>query len=87
MNLQHIDAVDRADHHAEVASDAMRFIDHEIECAVGAGDSIDALVSRVFTGDVALVAVDAALLIDPGDDLVVEVEVFPRRDGRATICR
>ena len=42
----------------------------------------DRLVAAVLAGDVAEPAVDALVLVDPGDDLVVQVELAPRLDPR-----
>src|SRR5580698_3994982 len=50
----------------------------------GAGDAVemDALMRAIPAGDVAEVAADALLLVNAGDDFVVEVEVFPVGDAR-----
>ena len=48
-----------------------------------AGDAVEmnALVCAIPAGNVAKVAADALLLVDAGDDLVVQVKVLPLRDA------
>ncbi|MCY1465761.1 hypothetical protein D9M71_839510 [compost metagenome] len=45
--------------------------------AIGLAQVGDGLVRGVFAGDVAAPAADAGLLVDLGDDLVVDVQVLP----------
>ena len=79
--LFHGDAIgDGAHELAEVAAYAFLFFD-----GVGVvGLTIcegNALVARVFAGNVAETAVDALALVDVGDVVVVDVEVFPMGEG------
>src|SRR3990167_9528491 len=75
---QHLDAVHhRAGDLAQVAAHALG-IDHLVPVAtVGLGQAGDGLVRGVFAGDVAAAATDAGVLVDPGDHLVVDVQVLP----------
>src|SRR5260221_735646 len=78
--LDHRDTtIDRADEHAEVAADALGFVDDRNAVAV-AHFKIDALVRAVPRGDVTEFAADAEVGIDLGDDSVIEVEVAPILD-------
>src|ERR1700722_10214531 len=70
------DAVlDRADQSAEIAADALSFIDHELTLAIDAGE--DRLMRRVFANDVTAPALNAELLIDLGFRDVIEIEILP----------
>ena len=83
IDAHHRDAlVNRADHAAQIAADAMFFVDLEGSCAAFVDQPVDALMGRVFAGDPAAVAVDARCGIDVRDDLVVEVEVVPVDETR-----
>src|SRR5688572_10298263 len=77
-------AVDGTDQAAQVAADAGLLVDLAVGATV-VGPALDRLVRAVLAGRVAEAATDALLLIDLGDDLVVEVELLPARvtrDGR-----
>ena len=50
-------------------------------------DIIDRLVGAVVAGGVAQVAVDALLLVDPGDEAPLLVELAPVRDRRHEVYR
>ena len=78
--LFHGDAIgDRAHELAEVTAYAFFFFDGVgvVGLAIFEGD---ALVARVFAGNVAETAVDALVLVDVGDVVVVDIEVFPMRE-------
>ncbi len=79
--LFHGDAIgDGAHELAEVAAYAFLFFDGVgvVGLAVLEGN---ALVARVFAGNVAETTVDAFVLVDVGDVVVVDVEVFPMGEG------
>ena len=65
---------------AEVAAHALFFFNGVgiVRLAVFEGDG---LVGGVFAGNVAETAVDALVLVDVGDVVVVDVEVFPMGEG------
>src|SRR6266702_3843581 len=87
--------VHRADNRAEIATDTIFFANFGNRFAGDASRAeavavrvhqVNALVSAVFAGDVAQIAADAPLVIDPGDPLIVQVQGFPvlqRRHGLA----
>src|SRR3546814_20522036 len=73
VDLDHGDAaLDRADVHAEIAADAFG-VDHLVALRAVVLDGGNGLVRGVLAGDVAEAALDAAVLVYPGDDLVVHV--------------
>ena len=79
--LLHGDAIgDGAHELAEVAAYALFFFDGVgvVGLAVLEGNG---LVGGVFAGNVAETAVDALVLVDVGDVVVVDVEVFPMGEG------
>ena len=77
------DAVlDRADEHAQIATDALGLVDDELAFAVDAGEN--RLVRSILANDVATAAFDAEILIDLGLDDVIEIEMLPVRDRRQT---
>ena len=79
--LFHGDAIgDGAHELAEVAAYAFLFFNGVgvVGLAISKGDG---LVRRVFAGNVAETAVDALALVDVGDVVVVDVEVFPMGEG------
>nr|GEU28076.1 hypothetical protein [Tanacetum cinerariifolium] len=62
---------------AQIAAHAL-FLDHLVGAAAGGVDELaDRLVRRVFARHVAAAALDAVVLVDLGDDLVIHVQVFP----------
>src|SRR3546814_16341574 len=69
-------ALDRADVHAEIAADAFG-VDHLVALRAVVLDGGNGLVRGVLAGDVAEAALDAEVLVYPGDDLVVHVEMLP----------
>ena len=79
--LFHGDAIgDGAHELAEVAAYAFLFFDGVgvVGLAIFEGNG---LVAGVFAGNVAETAVDAFVLVDVGDVVVVDVEVFPMGEG------
>ena len=79
--LFHGDAIgDGAHELAEVAAYALFFFDGVgvVGLAIFEGNG---LVAGVFAGNVAETAVDALVLVDVGDVVVVDVEVFPMGEG------
>src|SRR3546814_9502002 len=66
----------RADVHAEIAADAFG-VDHLVALRAVVLDGGNGLVRGVLAGDVAEAALDAEVLVYPGDDLVVHVEMLP----------
>ena len=79
--LFHGDAIgDGAHELAEVAAYALFFFDGVgvVGLAILEGNG---LVGGVFAGNVAETAVDALVLVDVGDVVVVDVEVFPMGEG------
>src|SRR3954467_7707253 len=77
IDLDHGDAVrNRADMLAEVAADAF-LIDHLVAPLAVHPFRRDGLVRGVLAGDVAEAALDALVLVDRGDGLVVDVEILP----------
>src|SRR5208282_301535 len=84
-------AVHGADNRAEIAAHAVglahlrdRFAGDaaRAEAMAVRRHQINALVGAVLAGDVAKVAADALVVIDPGDALVIEIQRLPLLDGR-----
>src|SRR5471030_3171929 len=72
-------ALHRAGDLAQIAADAL-LLDDLIRAHDGRVDQLrDRLVRRVFAGDITAAALDAVVLVDLGDDLVIHVQVFPVR--------
>src|SRR4051812_17909826 len=82
--------VHRTNHRAKIAADTLPFLYFRnwlarhapgtVATTVGIYES-DRLMGAIFAGDVAKIAADALVIIDPGDALVVEIERFPFLDG------
>ena len=75
--LYHSDAIGNGAHElAKVAAYALFFFDGVCVVRVAFGDA-DGLVRCVFAGNVTKPAVNAFVLVDVGNVVVVDVEVFP----------
>src|SRR5207249_2008119 len=82
--------VHRTNQRAKIAADTLPFFYFRNWLARHAPGTIaatagiyegDRLMGAIFAGDVAKIAADALVIIDPGDALVVEIERFPFLDG------
>src|SRR5207248_1654219 len=90
LDLDHADAAGNGTYkRTEVAADTFVFeyLGHMLQrhsvAKITGGPLFhpDTLVRAVFAGDIAEIAADAFLGVDPGDDFVIQVEVAPVFDA------
>src|SRR5262245_21080312 len=82
VDTHHADAArGRTNQAAQVTAHASVVDDLDVGARV-LGARANRLMRAIVASDVAKTAADTLLLIDAGDDLVVEVELFPTRHGR-----
>lgn len=75
--LEVSDAADLLHGEEEVTSHTLGFIHDEHHVTRCRLHPVDALMRRIFAGDIALVPLDAPLLVDPGDDFVLQIQIAP----------
>ena len=71
----------RANQLAKIAAHAF-FVDHSIGVVRLTIFQFDGLVRGVFTSNITETAMDTFILVYFGDMMIVDIEVFPVRDGR-----
>src|SRR6266576_1130510 len=84
-DLAHRDAIlDRADGSAQITPNARFLDDLDHRSAIVARQAPNGLMRAVLAGSPAQLALDALVLIDMREEVVVEIEVFPLRDPGQT---
>jgi hypothetical protein len=72
--------INRANELAEVAADTF-FLFYGVRVIRFTVFEMDGLMRCIFTGNIAKAAMDALVLVDVGDVVVVDVQIFPMRNS------